>query len=101
MDAADVKVLRGRVLSFSDEPASLDDAKSYRYIEDGAVVIGGGSLNGGRGSVLGTMAGAVMMQAIASGCTILELDNPIQDILIGVIIITAVTIDQLRQWRKS
>jgi len=65
-----------------------------------AVVIGGGSLNGGRGSVLGTMAGAVMMQAIASGCTILELDNPIQDILIGVIIITAVTIDQLRQWRK-
>jgi len=65
-----------------------------------AVVIGGGSLNGGRGSVLGTMAGAVMMAAIASGCTILELDNPIQDILIGVIIITAVTVDQLRQWRQ-
>jgi ribose transport system permease protein len=65
-----------------------------------AVVIGGGSLNGGRGSILGTMAGAVMMQAIASGCTILELDNPIQDILIGIIIIAAVTIDQLRQWRR-
>ena len=65
-----------------------------------AVVIGGGSLNGGRGSVLGTMAGAVMMAAIASGCTILELDNPIQDILIGLIIITAVTVDQLRQWRQ-
>jgi guanine deaminase len=44
MDAADVKVLRGRVLSFIDEPASLDDGKSYRYIEDGAVVIGGGKV---------------------------------------------------------
>ena len=38
---ADVKVLRGRVLSFVSEPQGLDDAASYRYIEDGAVVIGG------------------------------------------------------------
>ncbi|MDO8359996.1 MAG: guanine deaminase, partial [Devosia sp.] len=39
-----VKVLRGRVLSFIDEPQSIDDAKSYRYIEDGAVVIGDGKI---------------------------------------------------------
>ena len=38
---ADVKVLRGRVLTFVDEPQGLDDKTSYRYIEDGAVVIGG------------------------------------------------------------
>ncbi len=44
MDRADVKVLRGRVLSFADEPQAIDDAKSYRYIEDGAVVIGGGKI---------------------------------------------------------
>lgn len=44
MDASDVKVLRGRVLSFIDEPGSFDDAKSYRYIEDGAVVVGGGKI---------------------------------------------------------
>ena len=44
MDASDVKVLRGRVLSFVDEPGSLDDTRSYRYIEDGAVVIGGGKI---------------------------------------------------------
>ena len=44
MDATEVKVLRGRVLSFVDEPASIDDAKSYRYIEDGAVVVGGGKI---------------------------------------------------------
>jgi guanine deaminase len=41
---ADVKVLRGRVLSFVSEPAGPDDRDSYRYIEDGAVVIGDGKV---------------------------------------------------------
>ncbi|HVU88832.1 MAG TPA: ABC transporter permease [Pirellulales bacterium] len=62
-----------------------------------AVVIGGGSLTGGRGSVLGTVTGAVMMAVIASGCTLLGWRNPIQDIVIGAIIIAAVTLDQVRQ----
>jgi guanine deaminase len=44
MDASDVKVLRGRVLSFVEEPGSIDDARSYSYIEDGAVVVGGGKV---------------------------------------------------------
>ncbi len=62
-----------------------------------AVVIGGGSLSGGRGSVLGTLAGAAMMATIASGCIKLGLSNPLQDIIVGVIIVAAVTLDQLRQ----
>lgn len=41
---ADVKVLRGRVLSFVSEPSWPDDKSSYRYIEDGAVVIGDGKI---------------------------------------------------------
>jgi ribose/xylose/arabinose/galactoside ABC-type transport system permease subunit len=61
-----------------------------------AVVIGGGSLSGGRGTVLGTLAGTVIMGVIASGCTHLDLRNPIQDIILGTIIVAAVTIDQLR-----
>ena len=40
----EVKVLRGRVLSFVDEPQAVDDTASYRYIEDGAVVIGDGKI---------------------------------------------------------
>jgi ribose transport system permease protein len=60
------------------------------------VVIGGGSLNGGRGTVLGTLAGTAIMGVIASGCTLLDLRNPVQDIILGVIIIAAVTIDQFR-----
>jgi len=62
-----------------------------------AVVIGGGSLSGGRGSIVGTMAGAAIMLTIASGCTALEIKNPVQDIIIGIIIIVAVTLDQIRQ----
>ena len=54
-------------------------------------------MTGGRGSVLGTVTGAVMMAVIASGCTLLGWRNPIQDIVIGAIIIAAVTLDQVRQ----
>jgi ribose transport system permease protein len=64
-----------------------------------AVVIGGGSLSGGRGAVLGTLAGAAMMAVIRSGCTQLGLIDQLQRIILGVIIIAAVTIDQIRQRR--
>jgi ribose transport system permease protein len=65
-----------------------------------SVVIGGGSLNGGRGTVIGTLTGALIMSVITSGCTALGLTNPIQDMILGIIIIAAVTVDQLRQ-RKT
>ena len=66
-----------------------------------AVVIGGASLSGGRGTVLGTLTGALLMQTIASGCTQLGLSNPVQDIILGVIIVAAVTVDQFRQSRAA
>ena len=61
-----------------------------------AVVIGGGSLNGGRGSVLGTLAGACIITVIQHGCVLIGVSDHYQDILIGLIIIAAVAIDQLR-----
>jgi ribose/xylose/arabinose/galactoside ABC-type transport system permease subunit len=62
-----------------------------------AVVIGGGSLNGGRGTVLGTITGAAIVEVIRSGGTQLGLSNPVQDVILGVIIVAAVVIDQWRQ----
>jgi ribose/xylose/arabinose/galactoside ABC-type transport system permease subunit len=59
-----------------------------------AVVIGGGSLTGGRGSVLGSIVGAVTMTTLRSGCVYASLSNPVQSLLIGAIIIAAVAIDQ-------
>lgn len=66
-----------------------------------AVVIGGASLSGGRGTVLGTLTGALLMQTIVSGCTQLGLTNPVQDIILGTIIVAAVTVDQLRERRTG
>jgi ribose transport system permease protein len=66
-----------------------------------AVVIGGASLNGGRGSILGTLAGAGIMCVIDSGCTQLGLSNPVQDIVLGVVIVAAVAVDQFRQGRTE
>lgn len=63
-----------------------------------AVVIGGGSLSGGRGTVSGTLVGAIMINVINSGCTQLGLGNSLWDIMLGVTIIAAVTFDQ---WRQS
>ena len=61
-----------------------------------AVVLGGGSLAGGRGSILGTMIGALIITVIRSGCTQLQIPNTYTLIMIGGIIIVAVIVDQLR-----
>jgi ribose transport system permease protein len=66
-----------------------------------AVVIGGGSLHGGRGSVLGSLTGAAIMSVIRSGCDQLRVPNPYQEIIIGLIIVAAVALDQWRQRRWS
>lgn len=66
-----------------------------------AVVIGGGSLNGGRGSVLGTICGALIMATILQGCVTLNVPTSRRLVIVGVIIIAAVTLDQIRQRRLA
>jgi ribose/xylose/arabinose/galactoside ABC-type transport system permease subunit len=61
-----------------------------------AVIIGGGSLSGGRGSVVGTMAGAAIMAVIQIGCSQLGLPNWVQQIVTGSIIVGAVALDRIR-----
>jgi ribose transport system permease protein len=62
-----------------------------------AVIIGGGSLLGGRGSVVGTMAGAAIMAIIQIGCSQQGLPNWVQQIVTGAIIVFAVGLDRWRQ----
>ena len=64
-----------------------------------AVVIGGGSLAGGVGSVPGSIIGALIMTVVANGCTKLGLDNWVQEIVTGLIIVLAVALDQFRHRR--
>jgi ribose transport system permease protein len=66
-----------------------------------AVVIGGGSLFGGTGSVLGSLVGAFLMAFLRNGCDIVGWPNYVQEIIVGVIIIAAVAVDQLRHRRST
>jgi len=67
-----------------------------------AVVIGGGSLSGGRGSPIGAIAGAFIVQMINSGCTTgLGMSDRYQKMIVGLIIISAVALDQHRQRRVA
>jgi ribose/xylose/arabinose/galactoside ABC-type transport system permease subunit len=61
-----------------------------------AVVIGGGSLGGGEGSALGSFVGALIMSTLRNGCNMLGVPNFVQEIIIGAIIVGAVTIDQVK-----
>ncbi|GGL95024.1 ABC transporter permease [Nakamurella endophytica] len=62
-----------------------------------AVVIGGTSIMGGRGSVLGTVLGALLVQTVSSGVTQLGWNSNLRDLFVGVFIIIAVGADLLRQ----
>ncbi len=64
-----------------------------------AVVIGGGSLSGGEGSILGSLVGALIMTVIRSGCSQMGLPNWVQEIVTGAIIIIAVALDRFRRRR--
>lgn len=60
-----------------------------------AVVIGGASLAGGRGTITGTIIGTLLISVLRNGCTLLGISTHIQLIVIGMIIILAVAVDQL------
>jgi ribose/xylose/arabinose/galactoside ABC-type transport system permease subunit len=90
------------VLQFSQLTVGDPTAARGRELDIiASVVIGGGSLNGGKGSVAGTVLGAFLMGILRSGCDIHVIPNYIQEIFIGLIVIAAVAIDRVRQARAG
>ena len=85
-------LLQFSYLSIGD-PTTAD---GYELKVIAAVVIGGASLSGGEGSIRGTLVGALLMTVVDNGCTKLGLDNWIQEIVTGGIIVSAVALDRLR-----
>jgi len=65
-----------------------------------AVVIGGASLSGGTGSILGSMIGALIMAVLRNGSNQMGWQNFTQEIIIGIVIIIAVGLDTFRQSRS-
>ena len=67
-----------------------------------AAVIGGTSFSGGIGTIPGAVLGAVVMQSLRSGMVVVGIDSPSQDIVVGVVLVTAVAIDStLRLGRRA
>ena len=73
--------------------------QGYELQAIAAVVIGGGSLNGGEGSVIGTLIGAFIMGLLSNGADLLNISNYWQQVIIGSVIILAVTLDEVRKRR--
>jgi D-xylose transport system permease protein len=65
-----------------------------------AAVIGGTSFSGGIGTIPGAVLGAVVMQSLRSGMSLLNINSPSQDIVVGVVLVTAVAIDSLLRLRR-
>jgi ribose transport system permease protein len=66
-----------------------------------AVVIGGTSIIGGRGTVLGTLLGALLVGTVSSAVTLLSWPTEVTQLFIGVFILVAVGVDLLRERRRS
>ena len=64
-----------------------------------AAVIGGTSLAGGIGTIAGAMIGAVLMQSLATGMILLGVDTPLQNIVVGVVLVIAVWLDTVYRKR--
>jgi D-xylose transport system permease protein len=66
-----------------------------------AAVIGGTSLAGGIGTIYGAMLGALFMQSLQSGMTLLNFDSAFKDIVVGSVLVFAVFIDQVYRRRTK
>ncbi|MFC3326982.1 ABC transporter permease [Mesorhizobium cantuariense] len=85
------------VLSSKNLTAQSGMGVMYELDAIAMAVIGGVSLSGGRGSIVGTVIGALIFGVIISGFTFLRLDAYYQEMVKGVIIVGAVVLDQWRQ----
>lgn len=84
---------------YGSAPASLGQGVEFRVIS--ALLIGGVSLNGGEGSILGTFLGILLMALIANALTLFAIDTNLQNVLIGAIMVVSVAIDEANRRRQK
>jgi len=97
MVASMLAAFAGVVLSAKASTAQAGMGEFYELFAIAMAVIGGISLTGGRGSIIGTVLGAMVLGVIRSGFTFIKLDGSYQLMAMGGIIIAAVILDQWRQ----
>lgn len=88
--------LAGLIYSSQLRSASPNMATGLELSVVAAVILGGASLNGGRGTILGTVLGVLILGTLNNGLTILSISSFWQEVARGCVLILAVGLDQVR-----
>jgi D-xylose transport system permease protein len=91
----------GAVLSARLNAATVSLGTQSELYVIAAAVIGGTSFAGGIGTIPGAVLGAVVMQSLQSGMVLLKVDSPIQDIVVGLVLVAAVGLDTILRRRST
>lgn len=93
--------LAGVVIASRLSSAQPGQGMGYELQAIAAVVIGGTSLSGGKGSIVGTVIGALIMSVLTNGLRVISVPQEWQDVAIGAVILVAVYLDMLRRKDKT
>ncbi len=73
----------------------------YSFNAMAAVVLGGTAFAGGKGGIIGTVFGTLMLRILASGLSMMDIDSTWQKAIIGLVIVTLIVADVLNDQRKA
>jgi D-xylose transport system permease protein len=89
-------IATARLDAATNNTGSLDELYTIA-----AAVIGGTSLGGGVGTIAGAVLGAVLMQSLQSGMVLMGLETPLQQMIVGVVLVLAVLLDTIYRKRAG
>jgi ribose transport system permease protein len=95
--AGGLSAVAGLIMTSRLDSAQPNAGMGYELDSIAAVVIGGTSLSGGRGSILGTVIGCLLIGVLNSGLVLLDVSPFWQQVVKGSVILAAVAIDRLRE----
>lgn len=93
--------LGGIVMASQLKSGAPTYGQMYELYVIAAVVVGGTSLSGGEGGVLGTLVGAFIIAVIQNGMNLTGVESYTQKVVLGLVILAAVLLDRLRPWRVA
>ncbi|RJP63184.1 MAG: ribose ABC transporter permease [Ignavibacteriales bacterium] len=91
-----LSALSGILLASRMNSGQPNAGQMYELDVIAAVVVGGTSLNGGRGTILGTFFGAMLIAILRNGLNLLNVNSYVQQVIVGVVILLAVLMDRKR-----